>query len=73
MTELGPAQQKHRGDQIDVERQGDVVPPRRSASIAERTSGILASYRKPVPLRGEEERAAFEEALAEEVTAAREV
>ena len=71
MSEFDPTQQKNEGDQ--VERQFGAVLLRPAKSIAERTSGILASYRKPVPLRREEERAAFEEAVAEEVAAAREV
>jgi hypothetical protein len=36
--------------------------------VAERTAGILAQYRLDAPLTAEEERAAFERAVADEVT-----
>jgi AbrB family looped-hinge helix DNA binding protein len=55
------------GDQLAVEQQGDVVLLRRSAGVAQRTAGILARYRLAVPLCPEEERDAFEQAVADEV------
>lgn len=67
--EIRRALMLNEGDQIEVERHGDVVLMRRATSIAERTSGILADYRKAAPLTAEEERAAFEEAVADEVAA----
>jgi AbrB family looped-hinge helix DNA binding protein len=55
------------GDRLAVERQGEAVLLRRARSVAERTAGILAQYRLAVPLTAEEERAAFERAVADEV------
>lgn len=57
------------GDQVAVERQGDVVVMRRVPGVAERTAGIFAKYRRTPPPSLEEERAAFEEAVAAEVAA----
>lgn len=56
------------GDQIEVERQGDVMIMRKLPSVAERTFGILSRYRLAQPLTPAEERAAFEEAVAAEVS-----
>lgn len=55
------------GDQLAVEQQGDAVLLRRATSVAERTAGILREYRLSSPLTAEEERAAFEAAVADEV------
>ncbi len=55
------------GDRVAVEQHGEAVLLRRATSVAERTAGVLAAYRRPIPLSVEEERAAFEEAVAEEV------
>jgi len=55
------------GDRLAVERQGDAVLLRRAQGVAERTAGILARYRLAAPLTPEEERAAFERAVADEV------
>jgi antitoxin PrlF len=57
------------GDQLAVEQQGEVVLLRRASSVADRTAGMLARYRKATPLTPEEERAAFESAVAEEAAA----
>jgi AbrB family looped-hinge helix DNA binding protein len=67
--EIRRALELNEGDQINVERQGEAVILRRGASVADRTAGLLASYRKPEPLAVEEERAAFEGAVADEVAA----
>ena len=58
------------GDRLAVEQQGDAVLLRRATSVVERTAGILAAYRKDPPLSAEEERAAFEQAVADEVAGA---
>ena len=55
------------GDQVAVEQQGEVVLMHRAKSVAERTAGILAKYRLATPLSADEERAAFEQAVADEV------
>lgn len=55
------------GDRIAVEQRGETVLLRRASSVAERTAGVLAAYRRPTPLSIEEERVAFEAAVAEEV------
>lgn len=55
------------GERVNVEQQGEVVLLRRAISVAERTAGILAKYRRPIPLTPEQERAAFEQAVADEV------
>ena len=55
------------GDRLAVEQQGNVVLLRRTTSVAEYTAGILAAYRKDPPLSAEEERAAFPQAVADEV------
>lgn len=62
--ELGMAE----GDQFDVERQGEVVVLRRATSVATRTAGALAKYRLATSLSAEEERSAFEAAVAKEVS-----
>jgi AbrB family looped-hinge helix DNA binding protein len=54
------------GDQLNVERDGDTLLVRRAGSVAARTAGALAAYRKDPPLSIEEERAAFEQAVADE-------
>jgi len=55
------------GERISVERQGEAVLIRRARSVTEQTAGILADYRRIPRLTAEEERAAFEEAVAAEV------
>jgi AbrB family looped-hinge helix DNA binding protein len=55
------------GDQVEVEQQGEVILVRRARSVAERTGGILVGYRLATPLPAEDERAAFEQAVADEV------
>lgn len=55
------------GDQLEVVRQGDEIVLRRAGSVATHTVGIFARYRLPVPPSAEEERAAFEEAVAQDV------
>lgn len=56
------------GDLLDVERQGDTVIVRRASSVASRTGGALAKYRRPQSLTIEEERVLFEQAVADEVS-----
>lgn len=58
------------GDRLAVEQQGNAVLLRRATSVAERTAGILAAYRKDSPLSAAEERVAFEQAVADEVAGA---
>lgn len=53
------------GERVTVEQQGEVVLLRRATGVAERTAGILAKYRLSVPLTPDQERAAFEQALAD--------
>ena len=60
------------GDRVNVEQHGEVVLLRRATSVAERTAGILAKYRRSIPLTPDQERAAFEQAVADEVTAPQE-
>lgn len=55
------------GERLSVERAGDTVLLRRAISVTERTAGSLAKYRKDPPLTLEEERAAFEQGVADEV------
>jgi len=55
------------GERLAVEQQGEQVVLRRSTSVAERTAGLLVAYRKRQPLRVDQERAAFERAVADEV------
>lgn len=55
------------GDQVAVEQRGEAVLLRRATSVAERTAGILSAYRRPTPLSAEEERADFEQGVADEV------
>ena len=57
------------GDRLAVEHQGEVFLVRRAMSVAERTAGGLAAYRGFPPLTLEEERAAFEQGVADEVAA----
>lgn len=56
------------GDQLDVERDEDTVIVRRATSVTALTAGILAKYRKPEPLTAEEEREAFAQAVADDVS-----
>lgn len=69
-VELRRALDLKEGDRVAVEQQGDAVLLRRATSVAERTAGILAKYRREPPLTAEAERAAFEQAVAAEVAAA---
>lgn len=57
------------GDKLAVEQQGEAFLVRRATSVAEYTAGIFAAYRKFPPLTLEEERAAFEQGVADEVSA----
>lgn len=57
------------GDRLIVEQQGDAFVVRRATSVAEDTAGILAACRKDPPLTPAEERAAFEQGVADEVAA----
>ena len=57
------------GERVIVEQQGEVVLLRRASSVAERTAGILAKYRLSTPLTPGQERADFEQAVADEVAA----
>lgn len=54
------------GDSVAVERDGDTLVLRRTGSMTERTYGALAKYRRNPPLTAEEERALFEQAVADE-------
>lgn len=54
------------GDSVAVERDGDTLVLRRTGSMTERTYGTLAKYRRNPPLTAEEERALFEQAVADE-------
>jgi AbrB family looped-hinge helix DNA binding protein len=56
------------GDQLAVEQQGEAVLLRRATSVAGRTSGALSRYRLAAGLSSEEEREAFAQAVADEVT-----
>jgi AbrB family looped-hinge helix DNA binding protein len=56
------------GDRLTVEQVGDAIRIRR-ATVTELTAGSLAKYRKVPPLTLEEERAAFEQGVADEVMA----
>ena len=47
------------------------VRPRASLSITEETAGIFKNYRLPHPLTPREEREAFEQGVADEVTGKR--
>lgn len=55
------------GDRVMFVQEGDLVALKPARSIAERTAGILAQYRKVPPPTPQEERAAFEEAVADDV------
>jgi len=54
------------GDSVAVEKAGDALILRRAGSVVDRTYGALAKYAKHPPLTAEEERAAFEQAVADE-------
>ncbi|MBX3071055.1 MAG: AbrB/MazE/SpoVT family DNA-binding domain-containing protein [Thermomicrobiales bacterium] len=54
------------GDSVAFERAGDALIVRPVGSVVERTRGALAKYAKHPPLTAEEERAAFEQAVADE-------
>lgn len=56
-----------RGDRVMFVEEGDIVAFKPAQSIAERTAGILAQYRKEPPPTPQEERAAFEQAVADDV------
>ncbi|MDQ3695181.1 MAG: AbrB/MazE/SpoVT family DNA-binding domain-containing protein [Chloroflexota bacterium] len=60
------------GEKLSVEQHGEAVLVRRAISVAERTAGGLAQYRRIPPLTPSEERAAFEQAVADEVMASME-
>ena len=55
------------GDQVTFERQGNAVLIRPARSAAKQTVGSLAKFRLATPLSATEERASFEQAVAEEV------
>ncbi|HET8524785.1 MAG TPA: AbrB/MazE/SpoVT family DNA-binding domain-containing protein [Thermomicrobiales bacterium] len=55
------------GDRMTVTREGDRLLLESQMSIVERTAGMLSKYRLDQPLSAEEERAATEKAIAEEV------
>ena len=54
------------GERFEVVRVGSELVVRPAMSVAQRTAGMLAKYRLPVPLSIEEEREAFEVGLADE-------
>lgn len=54
------------GDSVAVERVGNTLVLTRSGSVTERTGGMFAQYRKSAPLTVEDERALFEQAVADE-------
>jgi AbrB family looped-hinge helix DNA binding protein len=56
------------GDKLAVEEHGDEIVFKRAKGYAERTAGIGANYRLPRPLTPHEEREAFGQAIADEVT-----
>jgi len=55
------------GERVAMERHGDAVLLRRATSVAQRTAGALAAYRREPAPTPDEERAAFEAAVAAEV------
>jgi AbrB family looped-hinge helix DNA binding protein len=57
------------GDQVEVEEQGDTLVIRRASSVTERTAGMMSRYALAEPLTADQERAAFEQAIASEVSA----
>ena len=57
------------GDQVEVEEQGDTLVIRRASSVAERTAGMMSRYALAEPMAAEQERAAFEQAVADDVAA----
>ncbi len=57
------------GDKVAFVQEGDAVTLKPAQSIAERTAGILAQYRHVPAPTPQAERAAFEQAVAEEVVA----
>lgn len=62
----------HEGDQLEAELQGDSVILRRSVGVAQRTAGALAAYRRERALSLTEERQAFEQSVADDVSASME-
>lgn len=56
------------GDKLAVEEHDDEIVFKRARSYAERSAGIFAKYRLPKPLTPEEEREAFGQAVADEVS-----
>lgn len=68
-VEIRRALQLEEGDSLQVEREGKRIIVQRATSVVEQTAGIFAKYRKAVPLTPEEERAAFEQGVADEVAA----
>jgi AbrB family looped-hinge helix DNA binding protein len=56
------------GDRISFEMDGDKVVLKPALGFAESTAGIGAKYRLAKPLTPEEEREAFGQAVADEVT-----
>lgn len=57
------------GDHLAVEQHGEAFLVRRATSVVEQTAGKLAKYRKTPPATSEEEKAAFEQGVADEVAA----
>ena len=56
-----------RGDTVAFVQQGETVTLKPAQSIAERTAGALAQYRRVPAPTAEEEREAFAQAVADEV------
>jgi AbrB family looped-hinge helix DNA binding protein len=54
------------GDSVEVERVGNKLVLMRTGSVTERTAGLFAKYRKSSQLSAQEERALFEQAVADE-------
>lgn len=59
----------HEGDYFLVEEMNVRIVLRRPIDIARETSGVFKQYRNAAPVDPEQERAAFERAIAEEVAA----
>lgn len=57
------------GDKVAFVQEGDAVTLKPAQSIADQTAGILAPYRRTPAPSPQEERAAFEQAVAEDVVA----
>ena len=55
------------GSTLEVVLDGDRVVVRAAQSVTERTAGILSQYRLDRPVSRDDERAAFERAIAEDV------